>query len=90
MMFQIPQEYRKRAEIDSILSIRLVRGLQYRRLESLPVHTPMSMILSIIRMLPTRTRTLDPLASKIGPTKMPQRKVKAMYMLKIHPVELSL
>jgi hypothetical protein len=55
-----------------------------------PVHTPMSMILAIINTLPAKTRTRGPLASKTGPMKMPHRKVRKMYMLKIHPTELVL
>jgi hypothetical protein len=43
-----------------------------------PVHTPMSMILAIINTLPTKTRTRGPLASKMGPMKIPHRKVRKM------------
>lgn len=50
----------------------------------------MSRMLAIINMLPDRTRSLGPLASKIGPIWMPQKKVRKMYTLKIHPIELSL
>ncbi|KAI4264853.1 MAG: hypothetical protein L6R42_000058 [Xanthoria sp. 1 TBL-2021] len=39
---------------------------------------PMSMMLAIIRMLPARTRSLGPRASKTGPIWMPQKKVRKM------------
>jgi len=51
---------------------------------------PMSMILAIINALPAKTRSRGPLASKMGPMKMPHKKVRKMYVLKIHPIELAL
>jgi hypothetical protein len=50
----------------------------------------MSMILAIIKTLPAKTRSRGPLASKTGPMKMPHKKVRKMYMLNIHPIELAL
>jgi hypothetical protein len=55
-----------------------------------PVQIPMSMMLAIIKTLPANTRSRGPLASKTGPMKMPHKKVRKMYMLKIHPIELAL
>jgi hypothetical protein len=50
----------------------------------------MSIMLAIINTLPARTRNRGPLASKMGPMKMPHKKVRKMYVLKIHPIELAL
>ena len=65
-------------------------GLSMDDCVRVPVHIPMSMTLAIISTLPTSTRSRGPLASKIGPMKMPHKNVRKMYVLKIHPVELAL
>ena len=51
---------------------------------------PMDIILAIINTLPAKTRSRGPLASKTGPMKMPHKKVRKMYVLKIQPIELAL
>jgi hypothetical protein len=53
-------------------------------------HIPMSIMLAISNKLPNRTRSLGPLASNTGPIWMLQKKVRKIYTLKIHPMELSL
>ena len=55
-----------------------------------PVQTPISIILPIINTLPANTSPRGPLASKTGPMKIPHRKVRKMYTLKIQPMELAL